>query len=365
MTTIHLSPSYFAEKEMFLVQHGELTAETFRFPTGVCALRLKNTLGELVILPFQGQHIWDASFHGRRLTMKSMFDQPYPTRDFLATFGGFLQHCGMTAMGGPGPEDHHPLHGEFPNAPFQTAFLLAGADEQGDYLALGGTCRQTMAFGYNYLAEPVIKLYAGQAIFHVSLTVTNLKQSEMPLMYLAHINFRPVDHGRLLYSTPCDPEHVRVRAEIPSHIHPKPGYRELIEEFKLHPEKHTLLQPGMAFDPEVVFIITYQTDAAGWARAMQLHPDGSADVVRHRPDQLPVGVRWICRTADQDALGFEAGTAGPTGYTSEMKKGNLRFLAAGATFRCDLQIGALTPAEALKEQAVIAAAAVLQQTAGN
>jgi hypothetical protein len=353
MTTIHLIPSQFGEKESLLVEHGELSASTFRFPSGVCAVRLKNALGELVALPFQGQHIWDASFRGRRLTMKSMFDQPYPTTEFLATFGGFLQHCGATAMGSPGPHDTHPLHGELPNAPYQTAYIETSSDAGGDFIALGGSYRHTRAFSANYVAEPRLKLTAGSALFSVGMKITNLKNTPMPLMYLVHANFRPMDNGRLVYSTPCDPQHMKVRTDLPSHAPLQPGYAEFIQELAAHPEKHLVLKPGLAFDPEVVFFPAYKTDAAGWAHAMHVHPDGNADYMRHRPSELNTGVRWICRTPDQDALGFEAGTAGVTGYTAERQKDAVRDLPGGAVFSCEYIIGTLTPAEAQQMEQTI------------
>ena len=59
---------------------------------------------------------------GRQLTMRSMFDQPQATRNYLETYGGFLIHCGFTAMGVPTKEDSHPLHGELPNAPYRQAY---------------------------------------------------------------------------------------------------------------------------------------------------------------------------------------------------------------------------------------------------
>jgi hypothetical protein len=86
------------------------------------------------------------------------------------------------------------------------------------------------------------------------------------------------------------------------------------------------------------------SDDDGWAHSMQLHPDGSADYVRHRPDQLDKGIRWISRTADQDALGLLLpATAEPEGYTAEKTKGNLQIIPPKGTFRCDLEIGTLAP----------------------
>ena len=166
-------------------------------------------------------------------------------------------------------------------------------------------------------------------------------------MYLAHANFRPVDDGRLVYSALCTPENVRVRSSIPSHIRPAAGYREFLQELQAHPEKHNVLSPGLAFDPEVVFFVDYQVDEAGWAHTLQVHPDGSADFISHRPDQLDHGVRWISRTPDQDALGMVLpATAEPEGYTAEKAKGNLKVLAGGAEWRCDMELGALSPHEA-------------------
>jgi len=346
-TTIQLQRNFFTETEKILVENGSLTASIFQFSTGVHAVRLKNQLGELVLLPFQGQQIWDAQFFGRSLTMKSMFTQPNATTNYLNTYGGFMLHCGATAMGVPAGPDTHPLHGELPNAPYQSAQLLVGEDERGLYLGLTGSYQHTIAFNYNYVARPLVKLYANSSRVPLEITVQNLKKSPMEVMYLAHVNFRPVDNGQLIYSAPCDPQHVRVRSSIPSHIHPPQGYREFLNELEATPAKHNLLAPGLAFDPEVVLYVDYQTDAAGWAHTMQLHPDGSADFISHRPDTLDHGVRWICRTPDQDALGMVLpATAEPEGYTAEQAKGNIKTLPALSEISFKMEVGALPPAEA-------------------
>lgn len=350
---VPLFPDQFSEKEKPLIESGQLSARLFRFDSGVCSVRLQNGVGELVMLPFQGQQIWRAEMAGRNLTMKSMFDQPYPTRDFLSTYGAFLLHCGATAMGSPGPSDTHALHGELPNATYPTALVVLAEDDQGIFVGLTGSCGVTLAFNYNYIAQPMVKLYSGSTIFHVSMTITNLKQTPMPLMYLTHINFRPVDDGRLVYSVPCDPAHMHVRASLPDFVEVPSGYREFLEELRIHPEKHLSLKPGLEFDPEVVFYLDYMADKSGWAHALQVHPDGSADVMRHRPTQLDHGVTWICRTPDQDALGFEPATAGVEGYSAEKKKGNVRSLAGGQSFHCDVQVGVLEKAEAQREEKAI------------
>ncbi len=345
--TVDLHPSFFGERERVLLRSEGLTASTWRYQSGVCGLRLANEVGEVVLLPFQGQQVWSAQFEGRELTMRSMFEDPVATGDYLSNYGAFVLHCGVTAMGVPSEKDHHPLHGELPNAPYQKAWLVVGEDKHGRYLGLSGEYEQTVAFNHHYLGVPLLKLYAGSSLLRMSYSVTNLKNTDMELMYMAHINFRPVDYGRLVYTAPCTPEHARVRQSVPSHVQVGPGYREFLDELQAHPEKHNLLSPDLVFDPELVFTLDYLADGEGWAHTMQVHPDGGADYVSHRPGQLDKGVRWICRTPDQDALGIVLpATAEPEGYSAEKAKGNVKVLGPGEEWSCEIVLGALSGSEA-------------------
>jgi hypothetical protein len=80
---------------------------------------------------------------------------------------------------------------------------------------------------------------------------------------------------------------------------------------------------------------------------MQVHPDGSADLISHRPEQLDHGVRWISLTPDQQALGMcLPATAEPEGYHAEKAKGNVRTLPGKTTVRFDMEVAYLAPAEA-------------------
>jgi hypothetical protein len=356
ITSIYLADGFFGPAERPLLEHGELAASAFRFASGVAALRLRNSQGELVMLPYQGQQIWSAAFGGRNITMRSMFDEPKATQVYLETYGGFLLHCGAAAMGVPAAGDTHPLHGELPNAPYQKAWVVIGADERGAYIGLGGEYRHTVAFNHNYVAHPLVRLYAGESRCTIDLTVTNLKRTPMEFMYLAHVNFRPVDNGKLVYSALATPEHVRIRKSIPSHVRPGPGYREFMAELEQDPAKHHVLAPELAFDPEIVFSIDYLADAGGWAHSLQVHPDGSADYIGHRPGQLDKGVRWICRTPDQDALGLVLpATAEPEGYSAEKAKGNIKIIPAGGSYTCNMEAGILSATAAQQMAAKIAA----------
>ncbi|MCE2851475.1 MAG: DUF4432 family protein [Roseiflexaceae bacterium] len=341
-TVIHLSEQMFREKRQVLVGTPDFVVETFLFDSGVAGLQISNTRGHIVMLPYQGQQIWSAQFDGRELGMKSMFSEPQPTTTYLHTYGGFFIHCGATRMGVPGPTDHHPLHGELPNARYQKAWLTLGTDERGNYVAIAGSFRHTVAFNDNYVATPEVRLYANQTLFTVTMRIHNDKNTPMDLMYLAHINYRPVDMATLHTSAPTNAEAIRVRKSIPSHISPPAGYRDFIESLAQHPEHATVLHPDLGFNPEVVFTIHPNADANGWAHSAHVHPDGGADYVAHRPDQLPFTIRWISRTPDQDCLGFAMpATAEPEGYTAEKAKGNIRHIAALQTWQCDFIVGTL------------------------
>jgi hypothetical protein len=339
---IELKPEQFGDAEVVLARCGSLTASTYRYASGVCGLRLKNEVGQISLLPFQGQQIWDAEFYGRRLTMRSMFTEPNPTLDYLRTYGGFLIHCGATAMGVPGPGDSHPLHGELPNARYQSAQLVIGRDGRAPTMALTGTCRHTVAFTHNYEAQPTVTLRSGSGRIHADLEIRNLRHAPMELMYLAHINFRPVGHAKLLDTARAGARHVRMRTSLPPHVKPSETYLELLEKVRADPEIHRRIDPNGLVDPELVLMLDYLADEAGWAHSMQLLPDGSADFVSHRPAELGHALRWMSRNIDQDALGLILpATAEAEGYTAEKAKGNVKVIAPLANFRCSFEFGAL------------------------
>lgn len=344
---IPLRPDYFTRAPAVVAEHAGLTATAFCYDSGVAGLTIANSAGQIDLLPFHGQQIWDATFFGRRLTMGSMFDEPVATQDYLSNYGAFFIHCGVTAMGNPGPGDSHPLHGELPNAMYQKAGLIVGTDENGPFMALSGAYRHRVALTHNYVARPIVKLGTKGGRIRAALTIRNMKHAAMELMYLAHINFRPLDGARLIDTAPDDPRHMRVRATLPGNAAPSPRHRRLLDATLADPARHRQIRPGEVIDPELVFSLDCAADDAGWAHSMQLLPDGSADFVSHRPRQLNRGVRWISRSGDQDALGLMLpATADPDGYSAEKAKGHLRILAPQEEYHCEMAFGALAPDDA-------------------
>lgn len=342
--TIALSPELFGDRETVLATTEGMTASTFRYPTGVAALRIVNTKGEIILLPFQGQQIWDARFLGRTLTMKTYFPEPVATSDYLSTYGAFFLHCGVTAMGNPGAGDKHPLHGELPNAIYQEAELVVGEDADGAFMALTGRYRHAVSFAHHYTARPAVILHADASTMDLTLDVHNHRLEPMEIMYLGHINFRPVDDGRLIDTFTRDPKRIRVRSAPPTS---SDEHKKFIEAVKADPDIHRHEVPGRRIKPELVLAVDCATDAEGWAHSMQLHPDGTADFVSHRPDELKVGVRWTARHGDMDALGLMLpATAEPDGYNAEKAKGNVGTIPPDGHFRFHVVCGALDAGEA-------------------
>lgn len=313
-TVVELDGVGFERSEQPLLRTGGLTASAFRYDSGVAGLRVRHAGAEVELLPYQGQQVWRARMSGRELTMRSMFSEPLPTREYLGTYGGLLLHCGALATGNPGPADDHPLHGELPNAPYRRAQLIAGQDAAGSFLTLTGRYEHVTAFGSRYLAVPRLTIRDGSTRLTTQIAIRNLGQRAMPLMYLAHVNFAPVDGARMIDSAAA-------------------GDVQVVE-------------PGRRVDPEQVTSRRPRAGADGWALALQLHPDGRADFVRHRPAELDHVLRWFVRTGDEDALGLALpATAEAEGFTRESEKGNVRWLGAGETFAAAVEFGALDASE--------------------
>ena len=352
----HLQPYFFTEKERAISKWGGLSASLFKYESGVAAIRIANKRGEIIVLPYQGQQIWHCTFDDRKLHMKSIFETPVPTEEYLASYGGFFLHCGVTAIGVPGPGDTHHLHGELPNAPYQEAYIAHGHDEKGCFMEIGGVYTHKVAFNHHYRAEPTVKIYEDSAMLDVSLKITNLMHIPMDIMYLAHINFRPVDNAKLAYSAIYDPQHVAVNVNVPKHI--KSGvdmddFVAFLHELKDNIGLHHTVDPAALYDPEVVMTIKYDADQDGLAHSLQTHPDGYAHYVNHRPDQMDRALRWIARNPSHDAMGLVLPcNAGGGGYLAEKAAGNVKSLAPGAQMRFDMQMGLLEPkaAEEMKQK---------------
>lgn len=340
-TVMELKQHYFTAKEHVFIASGELSASGFVYDSGVHALRIRNARGELIILPFKGQQIWRATFDGHELTMKSMFDTPPATEDFGASYGCFMLHCGMTAMGNPSPADTHPQHGELPAIPYDTACVAIGEDEGGRYIEVGGEAYYRRAFEAGYIANPQIRLYEDRTLFDICMTVTNKRSEPLSYAYLCHVNFRPIE-GAELYDTGHG---IVVHRDVPDTLAPDKAAALLAYMEALEREPRRMYRVDAAtqiYEPEIVFTIKYDPDEQGWAHCMQLAPEGDGHYVAFRPDEAPYGLRWIARTGSEDAMGMALpATAEHKGLHDCQSRGQMRILPPHAAVAFHVKAGYL------------------------
>ena len=214
MNKLFLYEDFFTKDEKEVVSFGKLSASLFTYSTGVKAVRLKSDRGAIVMLPYMGQMIWRAEFDGYDMTMKTIFDEPIAAKEvFGETYGCFLMHCGLTAMGNPTAEDDHKPHGELPIAKYQTVYVVTGEDACGRFIGLSGTYTNKSCYAVNYDFSPLIKIYEGKTVIDVSATFQNNKDVPLEYYYLCHINHRPIDGARLAYT--ADRGAIKVNHEVP------------------------------------------------------------------------------------------------------------------------------------------------------
>ena len=95
----------FGPAEFTLYEDDNFKAVTFTYPSGVEAVRMENSRGQLTVLPYMGLIIWDAVFDSISLKMKDMFSQPLPGTGIADTYGCFQFTSGLLGGGTPAPED--------------------------------------------------------------------------------------------------------------------------------------------------------------------------------------------------------------------------------------------------------------------
>lgn len=346
--TLPLHAGLFTDVPRVIAASSDISASTFRYPSGVEALRLETPRGHVIVLPFLGQMIWEAVFDGRNLGMGSLFPQPRHGASILDTYGALAYHAGVLRNGTPGPADTHPLHGEMPTMRFDAASLVFGRDQGGAFVELVGQVDHTTGFGPAYRATPRLRLGADQALIEVEMVVQNRSAHPMELMYMLHANFAFVADARIHQPAPYDPAHVVVRRAVPSHVVPSDAFLQLLADLGDTPARmETLSEPDL-YSPEQVFYIKgLGVDAAGVCQQVMELPEGDAFSVAYRPADFPHCVRWIFNDGDAQVAAFALpSTCEPEGYTAEKAKGHVRLLQPAEMARFPVTFGYLDAREA-------------------
>lgn len=303
MTNIPLARHYFRPSEAVLVRTDEFSVSTFCYETGIEALRVTNSAGEIVVLPFFGLQVRDAHFFGRRLTMRSPIAQPQRGLSLRQDFSSFLMHRGIT-----------PHAEELPKASCETAVVVIDEDEYGFFVGVTGTIESASAFGPHFLATPELRMYRRSGALRLLFSIRNLSRTFLEYAYLCQVCFRPVEESTLLYAVTGDSNSV-----------PMPAV-----------QKSTT-------PPHSVEVSAAACDQEGFTYAMQLLPTGDGNFLAYRPRELECANRWILRSLDLDCLGLlMPGTTLLEGEYGLDLGVSRQTLDPGQTFQCELFAGALS-----------------------
>lgn len=340
MTKIHLRKDMFQETAFCLLETDGLSVHLFRYSTGVEAVKLQNDLGYLLILPFMGQMIWDAQFEGHDLKMESMFSEPQNADDILGTYGCYMYHAGILRNGNAdpnAPEDTHALHGEFPCAKAQNAYIELGEN----FVSLTSEYEYIKGFGDHYLATPNVTLFRDSSLFDMEMNVKNLASNPMDVMYMMHMNNAFIQGAKIHQMADFTQENMKIRDVIPSHVTPNQAWLDFMAEAKINPSITEILDQPQSFDPEVVYFIkNLKVDAEGNTHLFMEYPEGGGQYCSYDPSILTHLTRWILHNGDQKVAAFALpGTCDPDGYTSEKKKGHILKLEPSQSFSFHVKAG--------------------------
>ncbi|MCL5070149.1 MAG: DUF4432 family protein [Actinobacteria bacterium] len=347
-TQILLNKDFFVYKEQKFIEIDGLKVFLFKYDTGVCAVKLVNENGYAIVLPFNGQQIWDIVFDNRRLKMKSPFTLPVNTNNFYYSYGCFFMHCGALRVGSPDSSDFS-FHGELPTAEYDNVKILTGKDSKGTYLGVTGVFEYNKAFGSHYCAKSVIKFYKDSTLLEISIEIMNLSNYPMELMYLAHINFLPVENGEIMQSAGFNKENMILRNALYPDLGAAKKHVDFVKKISVNPSLTKFIKLSDPYDPGIIFYFNkLKTDSNKLVHFMQVHSDGSSDYVGYKPEELNHLTRWTVINKDFSAISIACpATCEADGYLKEKEKGNISVLREKSSRKFNMIAGYLNKSQTI------------------
>lgn len=327
-TRIRLDTAQFGPREVWLLRSTLYSISLFRFGSGVEAARIACDRGELIWLPFLGQQLWDWKIDGKSRKFTGFVESPAFGRNFLQNYGAFLVHCGMSAMGNPGPDDTHPQHGEMPCARFDRAWIELSARDGEQGLALCGSLHWHVPYQCHYRCVLRTIVDPSGTSVRVEIAVENESGAPMELMYLGHLNFALMGDAMIRGMGELADGSIRIRDP-----HVAAGARERLRVGAFYPSR-------VLADPEFVATIDHCTALSDEIQSQLVLADGSSFWVRHGKTPLDHQVVWITNTPDRGACGFHLpSTGGPEGLAAARAAGEVKIIQPRETARISYSFG--------------------------
>ncbi|MBZ6010995.1 DUF4432 family protein [Leuconostoc gelidum] len=318
---INLQHNYFTEKEIILLKNSEFTVSTFKYLSKVEGLKIANSRGYLIVLPFEGLMIWDAIFDDLDLKMKNTFKQPRNGDSIVDSYGAFQFHSGLLANGNPGVKDTHQPHGEFPLSIMDSSFLEINENE----ITIRSQKEYIKGFGAHYFAEPAVTMTKSSALFDIKMTVKNMSNFDsMPLQYMVHLNYNFIEGSKINQNIPDNA--FNLRESVPDHIHPTKEWISYTSELENKKILVNSLDNIQYFYPEIVYFadrLDKLTKVAKFSMVMDNH----VAKVAFNTTEFPYLTRWLMYNPDMQVAAFALpATSRSEGYTQAKNAGSLIFL---------------------------------------
>jgi len=302
---------------------------------------------ELTVLLDRALDIASASHCGRAMGWRSTTGDVAPQyfeaegiRWLRSYFGGLVTTCGLTNVGAPAPgsELHgRGLHGRIGNTPARNIRIIQEWQDNDYVLCVQGTMRETSVFGENMTLTRSVVTVLGENRFWIRDVLTNEGFNKTPYMLLYHCNlgWPVVDAGSRLiapsrFVAPRDAvarDGMEQYAQMDPPIH---GYAEKCYYHGMAPAKDGSVTAAIVND--------------GFDKGC-----GFGTYVRYNINELPRFVEWKQMGEQEYVCGLEPCTCGIEGRAADEKNGLQNFLKPGESREFNLEFGAITHADQVKE----------------
>lgn len=294
---------------------------------------------EVTVLLDRGMDIAAASHNGRamgwRSTTGDVAPQYYEAEGFRWLrnyFGGLMTTCGLTRVGGPGPNSAlagDGLHGRISNTPAKNIQVHQAWEGNTYVMRLTGVMRETSVFGENLTLTRTVSANLGESRFQIHDVVTNegFKKTGLMLLYHCNIGWPALDAGSRIIApsdrvAPRDAEardgmeHWN-RMDPPTH-----NYREKCYYHDMKPDRQGRVTVAMV--------------NSGFPK------NGFGVYVSYFKKELPRFVQWKQMGEQDYVCGFEPCNCTVEGREKDEELGLLEYLKAGERREVHLEFGAIT-----------------------
>ena len=312
-------------------------------PVRAAQLRTGGGLEVTVVLD-RGMDIASAYHNGRALGWRSttgdVAPQYYEAEGFRwlrSYFGGLMTTCGLTRVGGPGPESAlkgDGLHGRISNIPARNIQVFQGWEDNVYVMRITGTMRETSVFGENLTLTRTISALLGESRFRVHDVVVNegFKKTGLMLLYHCNIGWPALDAGSRIIapSARVAPRDEEARNGLEQwHLMDAPthNYREKCYYHDMRPDRRGMVTVAMVND--------------------RFPKDGFGAYVSYFKQELPRFVQWKQMGEQDYVCGFEPCNCTVEGRENDEERGLLQYLKAGERREYHLEFGAITSQDAV------------------